>query len=68
MAVAGKTLPALTSKEKWHGTGGMDRQHVEIELLLDTSADGVRMAIEDKPPMGNQLGQLALRMLEHRLS
>ncbi len=41
---------------------------MEIEILLVTSADGVRTAIEDKLPMGSQLGQLALRMLEHTLS
>ncbi len=41
MAAANKTLPAFASKEKWQGTGGMDGQRVGIELLLDTSADGV---------------------------
>jgi hypothetical protein len=57
MAVAGKTQPALTSKskEKWQGRGGLGRRHGEIELLLDTSADGVQMAIKDKAPIGNQL-------------
>jgi hypothetical protein len=68
MVVAGKTLPAFSSKEKWHGTGGMDGQRVEIELLLDTAADGVRTAIEGKLPAGSQLGQVVLRMLEHTLA
>ncbi len=68
MVVAGKTLPAFASKEKWQGTGGMDGRRVEIELSLDASADGVRTAIEDKLPAGSQLGKLALRMLEHTLA
>jgi hypothetical protein len=68
MAVADKTLPAFASKKKWQGMGGMDGQHAEIKLLLDTSTDGVQTAIKDKLPAGSQLGQLALRMLDHRLS
>ncbi len=48
--------------------GGIDRHHVEVKLLLDTSVDGERTAIKDKLPAGSQLGQLALRMLEHMLS
>jgi hypothetical protein len=66
--VASKTLPAFALKEKWQGTGGMDRQRVEIEFSLDTSANGVQTAIKDKLPGGNQLRQLALRTLEHTLS
>ena len=68
MVVAGKTLPAFASKEKWQGTGGMDGRRVEIELSLETAAYGVRTAIEDKLPDGSQLGQLALRLLEHTSS
>jgi hypothetical protein len=68
MVVAGKTLPAFASKEKWQGTGGMDGRRVEIKLSLDASADGVRTGIKDKLPAGSQLGQLALRMLEHTLA
>jgi hypothetical protein len=66
--VAGKTLQAFGTKEKWQGTGGMDGRRVEIEILLDTAAAGVRTAVEDKLPEGSQLSQLALRMLEHTLS
>jgi len=63
--VAGKPLQAFLSKEKWQGTGGMDGRRHEIELSLETTADGVRTGIEDKLPDGSRLGQLALRMLEH---
>ena len=66
--VAGKTLQAFASKEKWQGTGGMDGRRDEIELSLVTSADSIRTAIEYKLPAGSQLGQLALRMLEHTLN
>ena len=66
--VAGKTLPAFASKEKWQGTGGMDGRRDEIELSLGTAADSIRTAIEDKLPAGSQLGQLALRMLDHTLN
>ena len=66
--VAGKTLQAFALKEKWQGTGGMDGRRDEIELSLVTSADSVRTAIEYKLPAGSQLGQLALRMLEHTLN
>ena len=63
--VAGKPLQAFASKEKWQGTGGMDGRRHEIELSLETAADGVRTSVEDKLPDGSRLGQLALRMLEH---
>jgi hypothetical protein len=63
--VAGKPLQAFASKEKWQGTGGMDGRRHEIELSLETAADGVRTGVEDKLPDGSRLGQLALRMLEH---
>ena len=66
--VAGKTLQAFASKEKWQGTGGMDGRRDEIELSLGTAADSIRTAIEDKLPAGSQLGQLALRMLDHTLN
>ena len=68
MVVAGKTLPAFSSKEKWQGTGGMDGRQVKIKLSLDTLADGVRTVIQDKFPAGSQLRKLALRMLEHTLA
>ncbi len=68
MVVAGNTLPAFSPKEKWQGMGGMDGRRVEIKLLLDTLADGVQTAIEDKLLAGSQLGKLALCMLEHTLA
>ncbi len=68
LVVAGKTLPAFASKEKWQGTGGMDGRWAEIELSLDTAVGGVRTAIEDKLPAGSQLAQLASRLLEHTSS
>jgi hypothetical protein len=54
-----------TTTEKWQGSSGLDGQRVEIELPLDTAADGLRTAIADKLPAGCQLAQLALRMLKH---
>ena len=39
-----------------------------MELSLESSADGVQTAIEDKLPKGSQLGQLAHCMLEHTLN
>ena len=60
--VAGKALQAFASKEKWQGTGGMDGHRDEIELSLGTAA------VKDKLPEGSQLGQLALRMLDHTLN
>ena len=66
--MAGKTLQAFATKEKWQSTGGMDGRRVEIEILLDTAAAGIWMAVEDKLPEGSQLSQLALRMLENTLS
>ena len=66
--IAGKALQAFATKEKWQGLGGMNGWRVEIELSLDTAADGVRTAVKDKLPAGSQLGQLALRMLEHTLN
>jgi hypothetical protein len=68
MVVMGKTLATFTSKDKWQGVGGMDGWRAEIELSLESSADGVRTAIEDKLPEGSQLGQIALCMLEHTLN
>jgi hypothetical protein len=41
---------------------------VEIKLSLDTAADGVQTAIEDKLPAGSQHTQLGLRLLEHTSS
>ena len=46
----------------------MDGRRDEIELSLGTAADSIRTAIEDKLPAGSQLGQLALRMLDHTLN
>ena len=46
----------------------MDGRCVEIKLSLDTAADSVRTAVEYKLPAGSQLGQLALRMLEHTMN
>jgi hypothetical protein len=63
--VAGKVLAAFASAEKWSGTGGLDGQRVEIELLADTAADTVRTMIGDNLPAGSQLAQLAQMMLEH---
>ena len=68
MVIAGKILQAFATKEKWQGSGGMDGRRMEIKLSLDTASDGVRTTIEDKLPAASQLGQLALRMLEHTLS
>jgi len=66
--IAGKTLQALASKEKWQGMGGIDGRRDEIELLLRTAAYSIRTAIEDKLPAGSLLGQLALHMLDHTLN
>jgi len=66
--VAGKPLQAFASKEKWQGTRGMDGCRHEIELSLETAADGVRTSIEDKFPHGSRLRQLALCMLEHTIN
>jgi len=66
--VAGKPLQAFASKEKWQWTGGMDGRRHEIELSLETAADGVRTSIEDKFPDGSRLRQLALCMLEHTIN
>ena len=41
---------------------------MEIELSLDTATNRVCIAVEDKLPDVSQLGQLALRMLEHTLN
>jgi hypothetical protein len=68
MVIAGKALQAFAMKEKLQGLGGMDGWHMEIELLLDTAADGVCTTAEDKLPAGSQLSQLALRMIEHTLN
>jgi hypothetical protein len=68
MVVAGKTLAAFALKDKGQGVGGMDGRRAEIELSLESSADGVQTAIEDKLPKGSQLGQLALCMLKHTLN
>ncbi len=68
MVVAGKTLAAFALKDKWQGVGGMDGWRAEIELSLESSANGVRTAIEDKLPKESQLGQLALHMLKHTLN
>ncbi len=65
--VAGKTLQAFVSKDKWQGTGGMDGRHVEMEILLDTMAAGIWTAVEDKLPEESLLSQLAIRLLEHTL-
>ena len=46
----------------------MDGRRDEIELSLGMAADSIRTAIEDKLPAGSQLGQLALRMLDHTLN
>ena len=54
--VAGKTLQAFATKEKWQGLKGMDGRRVEIELSLGTAADRVCTAVEDKLPDGSQLG------------
>jgi hypothetical protein len=65
--IAGKTLQAFATKEKWQGTGGMDGRRDEMEISLDTIAAGVWTAAEDKLPEGSLLGQLALKMLDHTL-
>jgi hypothetical protein len=66
--VAGKALQAIASKEKWQGRGGMDGCQDEIKLSLGTAADSEWTAFGDKLPEGSQLGQLALRMLDHTLN
>jgi len=43
--VAGKTLQAFASKEKWQGAGSMDGRRNEIELSLGTAADSIKTAI-----------------------
>jgi hypothetical protein len=68
MVVVGKTLAAFALKDKWQGVGGKDGWHAEIELSLESSANGVQTAIDDKLPGGSQLGQLVLCMLKHTLN
>ena len=45
----------------------MDGRRVEMEILLDTAAKGVRTAMEDKLLDGSLLSQLAVKMLDHML-
>jgi hypothetical protein len=66
--VAGQTISAFSSKDKWQGVGGMHGRRKQIELSLESASDGVRTALDDKLPDGGELRQLGLRMLEHTVN
>ena len=64
--VAGQTISAFSSKDKWQGVGGMHGRRKQIELSLDSASDGVRTVLDDTD--GGELRQLGLRMLEHTVN